>query len=1590
MPLSTLFSIESFISHIATPTVVCSQSSGEVFAKNNAFSTSFKLRENFFFPFLTDVLHPESASAASRFNLIFDSNGYALNQVEENLRLRCSNGDWCWHTVSASVYSKPDNKTQALVIISFVRQSADVNLERLLVESEQRFKALANASFGGIAIHDKGIIVEANQGLTKLTGYSYEELIGMDGLQLIAPTHRDFVMQHIKTSYEEPYEAVGIRSDKSTYPLEIQGKQIPYKGKNLRVTEFRDITQSKDYEKTIIDSEVKYKQIIDFAVDGFAIGDREGVIIEVNNRLLEILGRNRNEILGKHIGEIFPVNILNQKPLRFDLLKEGKTIIVQREVIRPNGEQAFIEMHSKIMPDGTYQTIVRDVTERARIEDAVRESEKFYRSIIENIEDVYFRYDLNHYLVLSSPSGAVLFDYSSVQEMLGEHLDTFWIDAEEKQRFLEIIRREGRVRNFKAVLKTKKDTLITVFISASYFTDNNGERSGVEGIIHDITQRKKTEKALKREQFLMRNLMDNVIDQVYFKDKDSKFIRASKNVSERFGLNNPDDIIGKTDFDFFSRERAEITYRDEQEIIRTGKPSINIEEREVWKDESITWVSTTKMPFFDSDGKIVGTFGISRDITERKKHEFILKEREERANRQRMVVAELAIENSLSKLSLNDFIKAITQKSAEVLSVGRTSVWILGDDGNELRCSAFYNKVKNEFSPLPSFLISDFPDFFQLIFSENRIFVSDIHSDERVQNFRDTYLIPTGITSMLYAGITLEGKLAGMVCFEHVGKQRNWEVDEESFAVTIASIVGQTILTSKREESENALMKSEERFRYVLQATKDGVWDWDIKTNKMFFSENYYTMLGYNPDGFDATYENWVSLLHPNDKEYWIALVEKYLKGESGDFNLEYRLKSKDGTWRWIHARGKVVEHDNNGKPLRIVGTHIDISDRKRMQDEISDSAHFLQTVLDTIPVRLFWKDLNLRYLGCNMSFAKDSGFNKPSELIGKTNDKFKWNEQGALFKSDDLSIIKTGMPKLNFEEPFVSQDGSQRWARVNKVPLRNTKGKIIGVLGTYDDITEIIQARNQIELERAYFEQLFESSPEGIVLLDTEDCVVRCNREFQQIFQYNEHEIIGKSINALIVPEELKEEGTKFTNAVTEGKSLQVETTRIRKDGSLINVSILGRPIYFKGGKIAVYGIYRDITERKQVELELAKKTNEIEAQNEEIRVINEELYIAKQKAEESDKLKSAFLANMSHEIRTPMNGILGFSQLLTKSNVSEADVNQYVDIIHSCSNQLLCIINDLIDISKIESNQISILTSDTNINQMMNEQYLIFKDKAQQQGIDLSFTTDLSDDQSTIVTDSARVNQILTNLIGNAIKFTKQGFVKFGYKFRSEEFEFFIQDTGVGIPPEKGDHIFERFSQVETAVSQQAGGTGLGLTISKAYVNKLGGQIWLDSIPGQGSTFYFTLPYRLSEKFERLEKFEIDEHAKLIPSNINVLVAEDDDANFFFVHELLSEYFVNIHRASNGDEAIELVRSSNPNFDIVLMDIKMPGKDGFEATREIKKIRKELPIIAQTAYAFSADKDKAMAAGCDDYISKPIDRLKLVSLMAKHLKPH
>ena len=398
-----------------------------------------------------------------------------------------------------------------------------------------------------------------------------------------------------------------------------------------------------------------------------------------------------------------------------------------------------------------------------------------------------------------------------------------------------------------------------------------------------------------------------------------------------------------------------------------------------------------------------------------------------------------------------------------------------------------------------------------------------------------------------------------------------------------------------------------------------------------------------------------------------------------------------------------------------------------------------------------------------------------------------------------------------------------------------------------------------------------------------------------------------------------------------------------INKDGRKIPVEGSRVPIKNKKGKTTGIVItFRDITERKNAE---------------------EELITSREKADENVRSKSAFLANMSHEIRTPMNGILGFAELLKDPNISSEERLEYISIIEKSGERMLSIINDIINISKVESGQMQVPITETNVNEQLDFIYNFFKPEAEQKGINLLYKTPLSAKDSSIKTDREKLYAILTNLVKNAIKYTHQGFIDFGYERKGNCLEFYVRDTGNGIPQEKTGLIFERFRQVSESHNGNHEGSGLGLSISKAYVEMLGGKIWVESQIGEGSTSYFTLPYDSGILENNVKDLSINITSTDLAENqtkkLKILIADDDDVSALFLTKVLGRCSREILKARTGVEVVEICQK-NPDIDLILMDIQMPEMDGYQATEQIRRFDKDVIIIAQTAYALYSDSGK------------------------------
>ncbi len=404
--------------------------------------------------------------------------------------------------------------------------------------------------------------------------------------------------------------------------------------------------------------------------------------------------------------------------------------------------------------------------------------------------------------------------------------------------------------------------------------------------------------------------------------------------------------------------------------------------------------------------------------------------------------------------------------------------------------------------------------------------------------------------------------------------------------------------------------------------------------------------------------------------------------------------------------------------------------------------------------------------------------------------------------------------------------------------------------------------------------------------------------------------------------------------------------------------------------------------------EASLMKQNKEYATLNEEYKSQNEALHVAKEKAEESDSLKTAFLQNMSHEIRTPMNAIVGFGGLLDNADLSPEKQKWYLSIILNSTNQLLTVVNDILTISSIETNQEGISIKPICINTLIANLFTTFQKQAESKQITLHTKTQLTDLQSEIESDQNKLERILTNLLTNALKFTHAGSIEFGYSITNQnhnesEIEFFVKDSGIGISADSLDKIFEHFRQADMTISRRYGGTGLGLSISKGFVELLGGKIWVKSAPEKGSTFYFSIPYNPIHKV----KVE-DDKSKPYKATPTVLIAEDEDYNYLYIKELLSNMNLNVLRAFNGKEAVDICRS-NPDIGLILMDIKMPIMDGHTAAMQIKVFRPNLPIWAQTAYALQHEHDRYIKT-FDDYIIKPINQNELNQKLLKYIENH
>ncbi|WP_462281609.1 PAS domain-containing hybrid sensor histidine kinase/response regulator [Salinivirga cyanobacteriivorans] len=548
-------------------------------------------------------------------------------------------------------------------------------------------------------------------------------------------------------------------------------------------------------------------------------------------------------------------------------------------------------------------------------------------------------------------------------------------------------------------------------------------------------------------------------------------------------------------------------------------------------------------------------------------------------------------------------------------------------------------------------------------------------------------------------------------------------------------------------------------------------------------------------------------------------------------------------------------------------------------------------------------------------------------------------------------------------------------------------------------DITDHVLLEDQLRESENKFRNLANTTSVAIMIYQGEKWVY-ANPAAERISGYTLNELKEIEYWEFVAPEYqdmIRNRGKQRQQGedVPSGYEFQI----IAKDGKRKWVYLEGKLTIYNGQPAGLISII-EITHIKNVELNLKEKNEALQIADKQLqdknKILNElnqqlkkqniKLQKAKEKAEESDRLKSAFLANMSHEIRTPMNAIMGFAEILSETEVSTESQMEFGKTIYSRSQHLLQIINDIVDISKIEANLLNIQKSHFDINQMLDELHETFIPilrKRNKSHIDLKLIKSIAG-KFVIYTDHNRLEQILTNLISNATKFTNQGSISIGYeKPINDILEFYVSDTGSGIKPSEINKIFDRFVMATNAVNDKNEGTGLGLAISKSLAELLGGRIWIAQTSEKGTSFHFTISICEKEK-DRQNSDKPEETRLQAMKHTKILLVEDDEGSIKFMRTILEDKGADLTICQKGQDAIEKI-AQGAHFDIILMDIRLPDMSGLEVTKTIKSLV-NIPIIAQTAYALNEDRDKALQAGCDDYIPKPIDIEKLIQLIKKH----
>ncbi|MBF0186350.1 MAG: PAS domain S-box protein [Magnetococcales bacterium] len=1100
----------------------------------------------------------------------------------------------------------------------------------------------------------------------------------------------------------------------------------------------------------------------------------------------------------------------------------------------------------------------------------------------------------------------------------------------------------------------------------------------------------------------LRSIIDNSYALIRLKDLKGHHLLANTRFAELLEM-PMDEIRGKCDRDLIPRDGAARSERSDRKVIETGIPMV-YEENLLLRGEQRSFI-VTKFLIRDKDGKPEGICDISTDVTDRIRAEEALGE----AKRTLELQVETVNRIQALYISQEEPLKLFDALLTDILKLTDSAYGFIGEvrqsDKNRsyLRVYAMsaterdveIHKYVGRFSQ-KTMEFHDLDNLFGTVIRSGEVISTNAPADHPKSGSG----LPDGHPQLRsFLGIPL--KRGERVVGEIVLANRSSGFDRSVLAflepvlATCASMIQGYRNLERRRNAEAALKESRHRLAVASDLAQLGSWERDPETDNETWSPTMFKIMGLG-SSMEAEQLSLFDMAHPDDAVSVKGMLDALISGDLERSDQEFRIVRFDGEIRIIHTRAEAVLNRNGGVQ-RLFGTAQDITKLRQAEEKIHLQAAALEAAANAIIIT----DAHGRIEWFNSAFLRLSGYDY-DEVVGQTPKLLRSGMHGDAFYKTLWDIILDG-GVWQGEMVNRRKDGTLYHQESIITPVRGESGRIEHFIAIQQDISE--RKRSEAELKKFFL--AVQQSPVTTVITDVDGKIEYVNPRFSEVTGYTMKEALGQN------PRILKTETTsqivyeEMWQDISSGRTWRGELLNRRKDGSLFWESTLISPIHDDDGNISNYlAVKEDITARKQAEQALKE---------------------AKQEAERANLAKSAFLATMSHEIRTPINAILGMGELLLEAPISN-EQRTWLETINQAGETLLALINEILDLSKIEAGQLQLNPRPMDSSELAGGVVGILDLLAQEKGISLVLEVE-RDVSHPVIGDPDRIRQVLMNLVGNAIKFTEQGSVTVGIeRWDGDLYRFSVQDSGVGISKEKLATVFDPFTQADASVSRQFGGTGLGLTICRRLVELMGGGIHVESHLGEGSLFSFTLPLPAVESGAQSRELSdtprtvetVDEtpgindlhssEASTLPAKsddvesehnsednsedntetITILLVDDSPDNRLLVQAFLKRTSHHVLEAENGLQALTIFEKGG--VDLVLMDVQMPVMDGYTATRNLRELEqtkswRRARVVALTAHAMREAEEEALAAGCDLYLSKPVRKKALLAAIDEQI---